>query len=141
MKESDGFALPAALFVLLGILLLFTAGFHSARLDWLSARSLAASIRAFQAAEAGLALLETGASPGIDSASLQTAVLELRIDTLRASVDGALLLRHRAEARTLDAVGRMTARRSLSRLWFVRPDGSRGAVAGGWRESIRLDPP
>jgi hypothetical protein len=141
MKDRTGFALPATLLVLLGLLLLFTAGFHSARLDWQSARSLASSIRAFQAAEAGLALLETGAGTGIDSASLQGTLLDLRIDTLRASGDGSLLLRHRAEAVTRDGIGRMTARRSLSRLWFVRSDGTRGPVAGGWREYIRLDQP
>lgn len=137
-KNRAGYALPASLLVLIGLLLLFTAGFHSARLDLQSARSLASSIRAFQAAQAGLALLETGADPGIDSTSIRNVLLELRTDTLRAASDGALLLWHRAEARTLDGVGRMTARRSLSRLWFVRPDGARGTVAGGWRESIRL---
>ena len=141
MRECDGFALPASLLVLLALLLLFTAGFHSARMDLLSTRSLASSIRAFQAAEAGLALLETGADTGIDSASLQGTLLDLRIDTLRASGDGSLLLRHRVEAVTRDGIGRMTARRSLSQLWFVRPDGTREPVAGGWRESIRLDLP
>ena len=141
MRESDGFALPASLLVLLALLLLFTAGFHSARMDLLSTRSLASSIRAFQAAEAGLALLETGAAIGIDSASLRAAVLDLRTDTLRAAGDGSLLLRHRAEAVTRDGAGRITARRSLSRLWFVRPDGTRGPVAGGWRESFRFDTP
>ena len=141
MRECDGFALPASLLVLLALLLLFTAGLHSGWRELLSTRSLASSIRAFQAAEAGLALLETGAAIGIDSASLRAAVLDLRIDTLRASGDGSLLLRHRAEAVTRDGVGRITARRSLSRLWFVRPDGTREPVAGGWRESIRLDLP
>ena len=141
MKECDGFALPASLLVLLALLLLFTAGFHSARMDLLSTRSLASSIRAFQAAEAGLALLETGAASGIDSASLRATVLDMRIDTLRASGDGSFLLRYRVEAVTRDGVGRTTARRSLSRLWFVRPDGTRGPVAGGWSESLRLDPP
>ena len=141
VKDCGGFALPAALLVLIGLLLLFTAGFHSARLDLQSARSLAASIRAFQAAEAGLALLETGAAPGIDSTSLRDVQLTLRTDTLRAAGDGSLLLWHRAEAGTPDGTGGLSARRSLSRLWFVRPDGTRGMVASGWRESIRLLPP
>ncbi len=141
VKERGGFALPASLLVLIGLLLLFTAGFHSARLELRSARSLASSIRAFQAAEAGLALLETGAAPGIDSTSIQDVRLTLRTDTLRAAGDGSLLLWHRAEAGTPDGTGGVTARRSLSRLWFVRPDGTHGMVAGGWRESIRLHPP
>ena len=111
-KDRAGYALPASLLVLIGLLLLFTAGFQSAR-------SLASSIRAFQAAQAGLALLETGAAPGVDSTSIRDVLLELRTDTLRAAGDGALLLWHRAEARTRDGTGRMTARRSLSRLWFV----------------------
>ncbi|MBK5098806.1 MAG: hypothetical protein JJE01_13555 [Gemmatimonadetes bacterium] len=141
MRERNGFALPATLLVLLGMILLFTAGFHSARLDLASARSLAASIRAFQAAEAGLALLEAGATTGVDSVRVRGALLDLRIDTLRASGDGSLLLRHRAEAETRDGSDRLTARRSLSRLWFARPDGTGGPVAGGWRESVRLEPP
>lgn len=141
VKERDGFALPVSLLVLIGLLLLFTAGVHSARLELQSARSLASSIRAFQAAEAGLALLETGATPGIDSTSIRDVRLKLRTDTLRTAGDGSLLLWHRAEAGTPDGTGGMTARRSLSRLWFVRPDGTRGVVAGGWRESIRLHPP
>lgn len=141
VRDRDGFALLASLLVLLGLLLLFTAGFHAARLDLLSARSLASSIRAFQAAEAGLALLETGAAPGIDSTSIRDALLDLRSDTLLGAGDGSLLLRHRAEAVTRDGIGRVTARRSSSRLWFVRPDGTGGPVAGSWRESIRLDLP
>ncbi len=141
LRERDGFALPASLLVLVGVLLLFTAGLHSARMDGLSTRSLASSIRAFQAAEAGLALLETGSPAGIDSVSLRSAVLYLGTDTLRVVPDGSVLLLFRAEARTVDGAGRRTARRSLSRLWFVRPDGSGGPMAGGWRESIRLDSP
>ncbi len=141
MERCNGFALPASLLVLVGLLLLFTAGFHSARMDWMSARSLAASIRAFQAAEAGLALLETGSSIGIDSTSLGSTVLDLRTDTLRAGADGSLLLLHRAEAEILDRAGTSTGRRSVSRLWFVRPDGSARPVTGGWHESMRLDSP
>lgn len=138
MEGSKGFSLPASLLVLIGLLLLFTAGFHSARLDLQSARSLASSIRAFQAAEAGLALLETGAARGIDTTSIRGVLLELRTDTLRTAEDGSLLLWHRANAAARDDIGRMTARRSLNCLWFVRPDGTGGPVAGGWRESIRL---
>lgn len=141
VRQPDGFALPATLLVLLGMILLFTAGFHSARLDLASARALAASIRAFQAAEAGLALLETGASPGVDSVSIRDARLSLWIDTLRAPGDGSMLLRHRVDAEMQDVPGRLTARRSLSRLWFVRPDGTRGPAAGGWRETVRLELP
>lgn len=141
MRETDGFALPATLLVLLGLLLLLTAGFHSSRLDLLAARSLAGSIRAFQAAEAGLALLEAGAAIGTDSTSIRNALLELRIDTLRAPGDGSLLLWHRARAEVRDGSGRTTARRELARLWIVRPDGSSVPKAGGWRETTRLEPP
>ncbi len=136
-----GFAIPAVLLVLLGLMLFLTAGFHASRLDLLAARSLAGSIRAFQAAEAGLALLEAGGPPGIDSTSLSGVSLDLRVDTLRAAGDGQIILRHRACAETIDAGGRITGRREVGRLWRLEPDGSWIRMSGGWRETIRLDPP
>lgn len=141
MKRSDGFALPASLLVLIGLVLLFTAGYQSARMDLMSARSLAASVQAFQAAEAGLELLETGSGSGIDSTHLGSTVIHLSSDTLRIAADGSLLMRHRAEAETVDGTGNRIGRRSVSRLWFQRPDGSGGPVAGGWRESMRPGSP
>ena len=141
-SNSDrGFVLPAVLVVLLGLMLFLVGGYHASRLDLLAARSLAGTVRAFYAAEAGLALLEVGGGPGIDSTTLRNVRLELRIDTLRAAVEGGVVLWHRARAETRDPVGRLSGRREIGRLWLAGPGGEPSPIAGGWRETIRIEGP
>jgi hypothetical protein len=63
-RREEGYILPAALLSLTVLSLLAIAAFESARLEGLAARSLAASIRAFYAADGGLASLLAGAPEG-----------------------------------------------------------------------------
>jgi hypothetical protein len=138
--QEVGFALPAVLVVLLGLGLLAASAFHSANLELKAARSLVASIRAFQGAEAGMALLESGAWSGPTAEIGDAVSLESVSDTLWISAEGPVLVRWRVRAIVADPVGRRLARRQLERLWLLLPDGAAVAVAGSWRETIRPDP-
>jgi hypothetical protein len=138
--RQAGFALPAVLIVLLGLGLLVASGFHSAHLELEASRALAASIRAFQGAEAGMALLESGSWSDSIGAIGDAVSLVATIDTLWISADGSVLLRRSIRAIVRDPGGRRLARRQLERLWLRQSDGAVKAVAGGWSESIQPGP-
>lgn len=137
--SDRGFALPAVLLVLIGLGLLLAASSHAARLDLIAARSLAGAIRAFQGAEAGLAILDAGAWPEPELLSGVSVRLETVLDTLWRSTDGTLLLRARVTAAAYDPAGRRTALRALETL-YLRPSGAPAhRFAGTWREIVRQD--
>jgi Tfp pilus assembly protein PilX len=138
--RQAGFALPAVLIVLLGLGLLVASGFHSANLELEASRSLAASIRAFQGAEAGMALLESGSRSDSVREIGDAVSLVATIDTLWISAEGPVLLRRRIRAIVSDPGGRTLARRQLERLWLLQPGGTTASVPGGWSESIRPGP-
>jgi hypothetical protein len=138
--QQSGFAFPAVLVVLLGLGLLVASGFHSANLDLEASRSLAASIRAFQGAEAGMALVESGSRSDSVMAIGDAVSLSATIDTLWISTEGHVLVRRRIRAIVSDPGARELARRQLERLWLLQPDGAVRAVAGGWSESIQPGP-
>ncbi|MCL7990281.1 MAG: hypothetical protein M8840_04005 [marine benthic group bacterium] len=138
--RREGFALPAVLVVLLGLGLFVVSGFHAANLDLAAARSLSASIQAFQGAEAGMALLESGSWSSSTAAIGDAVSLEAAIDTLWVESGGPVLMRRRVRATVTDPLGRRLARREIDRLWLLLPDGASVTVAGSWRETIRPDP-
>jgi hypothetical protein len=138
--HQSGFALPAVLVVLLGLGLLVASGFQSSKLELESARSLVASIRAFQGAEAGMALLESGSWSDSTTGIGDGVTLTATIDTLWISGDGPQLERRSVRAVVTDPRGRRLARRQLERLWLIQLDGTASAVAGSWSESIQPEP-
>jgi hypothetical protein len=137
--SDRGFALPAVLLVLIGLGLLLAASSHAARLDLMSSRSLAGAIRAFQGAEAGLALLDAGEWPDPDLLGDVRVRLETTVDTLWRSADGTLLVRARVTALAHDPAGRRAAVRTLETL-YLRPSGAPSRrIPGAWREIVRQD--
>jgi hypothetical protein len=137
--SDRGFALPAVLLVLIGLGLLLAASSHAARLDLKSSRSLAGAIRAFQGAEAGLALLDAGAWPDPEVLGDVRVRLETTLDTLWRSSDGTLLVRARVRALAHDPAGRRTAVRTLETL-YLHPSGATARrFSGTWREIVRQD--
>ncbi len=138
--RRDGFAIPATLVVLLGLGLFVASGFRAASLELAAARSLVASIQAFQGAEAGMALLESGSWSGATTAIGGAVSLEADTDTLWISSEGAVLVRRIVRAVVADPAGRRLARRQLERLWLLEADGAAIAARGSWRETIRPDP-
>ena len=137
--SNRGFALPAVLLVLVGLGLLLAASSHSARLELISSRSLAGSIRAFQGAQAGMAILDAGAWPDPDVLIGGGVRLEARLDTLWRSTDGTVLVRARVTAAAHDPVGRRTGLRTLETLYLFPPDAPACRFPGSWREIIRQD--
>ena len=137
--SDQGFALPAVLLVLIGLGLLLAASSHAARLDLISSRSLAGAIRAFQGAEAGLAILDAGAWPEPEVLDGVRVRLETTLDTLWRSPDGTLLVRARVAAAARDPAGRRTALRSLETLYVHPPGAPVRRFSGTWREIIRQD--
>lgn len=135
--REGGYALPAVLAVLVALGLLGVAALHSARLDSLAAASLAASVRAFYAAEAGIALLEAGHPAGVDTVAIPGVRIEATRERLLALSDGALLVRLASEATVTGQGGRTEARRRVSRLRFAPPGALEVRVAGSWREAVR----
>ena len=132
---AGGYALPSVLATLVLLSLLAVASFHSSRLDALAVSSLAASIRAFHAAEAGLALLRAGHASGTDTLSVPGARIVTRRERLLVLEDGTRIVRLSAEAVARDGRGIGTRRVSVLRL---RPDaGPELPVAGSWRETFR----
>jgi Tfp pilus assembly protein PilX len=138
--SDRGFALPAILLCLLCLSVLLAAGFSSARLELTAARSLAGSIRAFQGAEAGLALLGNGSWSGGESSLASGLRLSSRIDTLWRTTDSVLLLRARVRAEATDPAGRRIGRRTLEVIWMRTPDEADRPIKGTWREVIQLEP-
>jgi Tfp pilus assembly protein PilX len=136
-RRQGGFALPAVLVVLLGLGLFVASGFHAANLELSAARSLVGSIQAFQGAEAGMALLESGSWSSSTTEIGGSVSLEASVDTLWIAFDGAVLIRNRVRATAADPVGRLLARREIDKLRLFMPDGAAVAVAGSWRETIR----
>jgi hypothetical protein len=137
--SDRGFALPAVLLVLIGLGLLLAASSHAARLDLMSSRSLAGAIRAFQGAEAGLALLDAGEWPDPDLLGDVRVRLETTVDTLWRSADGTLLVRARVTALVHDPAGRRTAVRTLETLYLRASGAPSRRIPGAWREIVRQD--
>lgn len=137
--SDRGFALPAVLLVLIGLGLLLAASSHAARLDLMSSRSLAAAIRAFQGAEAGLAILDAGAWPDPDLLMGTGVRLETALDTLWRSTDGTLLVRARVSAAAHDPAGRRTALRALETLYVQPSEAPAHRFSGTWREIVRQE--
>ena len=137
--SDPGFALPAVLLVLIGLGLLLAASSSAARLDLASSRSLAGAVRAFQGAEAGLALLDAGAWPDPEVLSEVRVRLETTLDTLWSSADGTLLVRGRVRAAAHDPAGRRTALRVLETLYMSTSGAPARRISGTWREIVRQD--
>jgi len=138
--SDRGFALPAVLLVLIGLGLLLAAGSHAARLELMSSRSLAGAIRAFQGAEAGLALVDAGAGPDPELLGDTGIRLVTTLDTLWTASDGTLLVRARITAAAHDPAGRRTAVRALETLYLHPAGAPARRVSGTWREIVRQDP-
>ncbi|MFO7587022.1 MAG: hypothetical protein R6X22_03025 [Gemmatimonadota bacterium] len=136
-RREEGYILPAALLSLTVLSLLAIAAFESARLEGLAARSLAASIRAFYAADGGLASLLAGAPEGVDSTGLAGVRLALRREVLLSLPDGGALVRLVADASADGAAGRDRARRVLALAVVVGPDGVVLRRPGAWTEITR----
>jgi len=134
---EQGYVLPAVLATLVTLTLLGLAAFHSARLDSLAAASLGASIRAFYAAEAGLALLESGRATDVDTVAIPGVRIEMKREDILTLPDGGCLVRLVSEATVTGRLGVIEGRRQVSGLRHLSPDAAGHRVPGSWRETLR----
>jgi hypothetical protein len=138
-RRTSGFALPATLVVIAGLMLLATGAFLSARLELVISRSHEGSVRAFYLAEAGLATALADASvpiPGWREFTFVTGSSQVTAVPLIA-VDSVTTL-YRLESRGM-AGGPVFggAVRTVTVLASRRGRGNLRPLAGSWREIPR----
>ncbi|MDT8436897.1 MAG: hypothetical protein RRA92_09090 [Gemmatimonadota bacterium] len=135
-RREKGYALPAVLGVLILVSILGAAAYEASRLEGLSVRGLASSVRAFYGAESGLAALAAGRPAGLDT----TLVTGLRVQTRRTVLvrleDGTRIVRFDSEAAAPGPGGGRGATRHVTRL-AVESDAGILPLAGSWRERFR----